>query len=59
MVYQVEANNSHFSRDFICISDTFLDSSVLEKYKSFQLHVYNLMRANHPSNTKQGGIFIY
>ena len=33
--------------------------SVLEGDRSFQLYGYNLLRADYPSNTKQGGVCIY
>ena len=39
--------------------ETYFDSSVLEGDRSFQLNGYNLLRADHPSNTKRGGVCIY
>ena len=52
-ISQIEAYNSLFNHDFICISETYFDSSVLEGDRSFQLNGYNLLRADHPSNTKR------
>ena len=38
--------------DVICISETYLDSDTSDDDD-------NLIRANHPSNTKQGGVCVY
>ena len=54
-ISQIEAYNSLDNHDFICISETFFDSSILEKDQHFQLNGYQLIRAYHPSNTKRGG----
>ena len=43
----------------ICISETYFDSSILERDSSFQLDGYKVIRADHPSNTKRGGVCIY
>ena len=37
----------------------YFDSSVPEGDKSIQLHNYNLKRADHPDNTKWGGVCIF
>ena len=49
---QIKAYNSLYSHDFICILETYFDSTVLKGDKSFHLNVYNLLRADHPNNTK-------
>ena len=41
---QLEACNSLYKHDFICISETYLDSSVLEGDSSFQLDRYKVIR---------------
>ena len=56
---QLEAYSSLYKHDFICISETYFDSSILEGDSSFQLDGYKVIRADHPSNTKRGGICIY
>ena len=56
---QIEAYNSLYNCNFICISETYFDSSILEGNRNFQLNGYNLIRADHPSNTKIGGVCIY
>ena len=43
--------------DFICLSETFLDSSTPDNLVDIQ--GYNLVRADHPDNTKRGGVCIY
>ena len=58
-VSQIEVYNSLCNYDFICISETFFDSSTLEGDRNFQLNGYQLIRADHPSNTKSGGVCIY
>ena len=58
-VSQIEAYNSLYNHDFICISETYFDSSVLDGDRSFELNGYNLIRADHPSNAKRGGVCIY
>ena len=50
--------NSVYKHDFVCISRMFFDPSVQEGDKNIQLDGYNLLRADHPSNSKQGGVCI-
>ena len=56
---QLEAYNSVYKHDFICISETFFDRSIQEEDKNIQLDGYNLLRADHPSNSKGGGVCIF
>ena len=56
---KLEAYNSVYKHDFICISETFFDSSVQERDKNIQLADYNLLRADHPSNAKRSGVCIF
>ena len=58
-ITQLEAYNCLYKHDFICISETYFDSSILEGDSSFQLDGYKVIRADHPSNTKRGGVYIY
>ena len=48
-----------YKYDFICISETFLDSSFESDDKNFMLEGYNLIRSDHPSNIKMDGVRIY
>ena len=45
--------------DFICLSDTYLDSSILYHDNNLETPSYDSFRADHPSNTKRGGGCIY
>ena len=45
--------------DVVCLSETYLDSSNLSDDDNFNLPGYNVVRADHPSNTKKGGVSIY
>ena len=56
---QIEAYNSDHKYDFICISETYLDSSVSDDDKELDMEGYNFIRAEHPSNVKKGGVGIY
>ena len=58
-VLALKAYNSTYKYDFICISETFLDSSFEPDDKDLMLDGYKLIRSDHPSNTKRGGVCIY
>ena len=45
--------------DVVCISETYLDSTTALDDKNLETAGYNLLRADHPSNTKKGGVCIY
>ena len=42
--------------DIICLSETYLDSSADDE--SLEISGYYLIRSDHPSNKKHGGIYI-
>ena len=48
-------------RDFtvICLSETFLDSSISNDDPRLSLEGYSLIGSDHPSDVKQGGVCIY
>ena len=48
-----------FKYDFICISETHLDSTISSDNNNLNFSGHNLIRANHPSNSKRGGVCIY
>ena len=54
---QLKAYVSTYKYDFICLSETCLDSSTPGNLVDVQ--GYNLVRADHPDNTKRGGVCIY
>ena len=55
----VEAYNSVFKHDFICTSETYLDLTISSDNNNLNISGYNLIRADHPSNSKRGGVCIY
>ena len=42
-----------------CLSETYLDSSISNDDGNLEIPGYDLFRADHPSNTKRGGVCIY
>ena len=48
-----------YEHDFICLSETCFDSSILEGDSSFQLDGYKVIRADHLNNIKRGDVCIY
>ena len=58
-ISHVEACNAIYMHDFIGICEIFFDFSVTEGDKNIQLNVYNMIRADHPSNTKWGGVCMF
>ena len=53
---QLKAYISMHKHDFICLSEAFLDSSVPDSL--LEIDGYNLVRADHPSGNKRGGVCI-
>ena len=45
--------------DIICLSETYLDSTVPLDYDNLVISGYNLIRSDHPSNTKRGSVCLY
>ena len=45
--------------DIICLSETYLDSSISSENDNLELPGHNLVRADHPTNTKRNGVCIY
>ena len=45
--------------DVVCLSETYLKASISNDDDSLEVPGYNLFRADHPSNTKRGGVCIY
>ena len=58
-VVALKTYNSIYKYDFISINETFLDSSFDSDKKDLMFEGYNLIRSDHPSNTKRGGVCIY
>ena len=54
---QLKAYISLYKYDFICLSETYLDSTTPDNL--LEIDGYNLVRADHPDNIKRGGVCIY
>ena len=54
---QLKAYISAYKHDFICLSETYLDSSIPDNV--IQIEGYNLVRADHPDNIKRVRVCIY
>ena len=55
----MRAYNSVYGYDFLFVSETFLNSSFESNDKDLMIDGYNLIRSDHPSNTKRGGACIF
>ena len=53
------AYNTIHHYDVICVSETFLDSSVSFDDHNLFTQVYCLIRADHPDDVKRGGVCLY
>ena len=45
--------------DIICLSEVFLNSSIESNDDRISIHGCNLIRLDHPSDSKRGGVRIY
>ena len=45
--------------DVVCISETYLDSSTAPDDENLEIAGYNLLRTDHPSNSKRDGVCVY
>ena len=54
---QLKAYISVYKHDFICLSKTYLDSTI--PHSLLEIDGYNLVRADHPNNIKRGGVCIH
>ena len=58
-ISQLQAFNLVHKFDILCILVTHLDSSVSKDDNGLSIEGYSLIRADHFSNTKRGGVCIY
>ena len=54
---RLKAYISMYKYDFICLSETYLDSATPGNL--LEIDGYNLVRADHPNDTKRGRVYIY
>ena len=55
----LKAYTATHKSDVIHLSETYLDSSISNDDYNLEIPGYDLFRADHPSNTKWGGVCIY
>ena len=55
----LQIHNSVCKHDVICLSETYLDNSVLSDESDLNFPGYKLVRADYPGNVKWGGVCIY
>ena len=55
----LEAYNTINKFDVICLSESYLDSSIASDNDNLNIKGYNLYRADHPNNVKRGGVCAY
>ena len=58
-VKAIKVFNTTKNFNFICLSESYIDSTILLVDKNLCLDGYKLIRADHPKNIKQGGVCIY
>ena len=55
----LEAYITQRNYDIICLTETFLNSSILSGDNRIKIDGYSLIRSDHPSDSKKGGVCIY
>ena len=55
----LQAYVTQYSCGIICISETFLNSSIQNDEDRIKIDGYNLIRSGNPSDSKKGGVCIY
>ena len=55
----LEAYNIINKFEVICLSESYLDSSIASDNDNLNIKGYNLYRADHPNNVKRGGVCAY
>ena len=55
----IQAYNSVYKHDVICLSETYLDNSVPSDESDLNFPGYKLVRADYSGNDKRGGVCIY
>ena len=55
----LQAYITQHNYDIICLTETFLNSSVPSDDNRITIDWYNLIRSDHPSDSRKGGVCIY
>ena len=53
------AYNSVYRYDIICISESFLNSTIIDGEDILHMEGYNLFREDHPDSMKRGRVCLY
>ena len=57
--FHLKTYNVTHKLDVICLSETYLDSSISNDDDNLEIPGYDLFRADHPSSTKRSDVSIY
>ena len=52
----MEVYNAVNKFDLICLSESFLDSSILTENDNLNINGYKMVRIDHPIKVKRGGV---
>ena len=55
----LEAYNTVNKLDILCLSESFLDSSILTENSNLKISWHKMVRTDHPNNLKRGGVCAY
>ena len=55
----LQAYNAIHDFDMICLSESYLDSTVSSDNDNLYIRDYKLVRADHPGNIERGGVCVY
>ena len=58
-ISQISAFLNIHQFDIFCLTETFLDSSILSKDPRLAIEGYKLFRCDHPPNLRRGGVCLY
>ena len=58
-LFLLSSYNSLHKFDIICLSETYLHSNTPLDDGNLEISGYMLVRSDHPSNTKRGGVCLY
>ena len=58
-LFLLRAYSTVYKFDVICLSETYLDSTVASDDANLEITDHNLVRSDHPANTKRGGVCLY
>ena len=58
-VYLLSAYISVHKFEIICLSETYLNSEISSDDENLEIDGYNLVRGDHLSNSKRGGVCVY